>query len=76
MKAFVKRLEQAELEQVQQRFEPMLQAAGVSYEVRCKAIQCLPTCIAAFLDRTTIVQACEQAQKETQVAMRVDQFCR
>jgi len=33
MKAFVKRLEQAELDKVQQRFQKKLQAAGVSYEV-------------------------------------------
>lgn len=33
MKAFVKRLEQAELDKIQQRFQNRLQAAGVSYEV-------------------------------------------
>ncbi len=33
MKAFVKRLEQAELDKVQQLFQKRLQAAGVSYEV-------------------------------------------
>lgn len=33
MKAFVKRLEQAELDKIQQRFQKRLQAAGVSYEV-------------------------------------------
>lgn len=33
MKAFVKRLEQAELDKIQQRFQKKLQAAGVSYEV-------------------------------------------
>jgi DNA-directed RNA polymerase subunit RPC12/RpoP len=33
MKAFVKRLEQAELDKVQQRFQKKLQAAEVSYEV-------------------------------------------
>lgn len=34
MKAFVKRLEQAELDKIQQRFQNRLQAAGVSYEVK------------------------------------------
>ena len=33
MKAFVTRLEQAELDKIQQRFQKKLQAAGVSYEV-------------------------------------------
>ena len=32
-KRFVKRLEQTELEKITERFDPMLQAAGVSYEV-------------------------------------------
>ena len=34
MRSFVKRLEKDELEKVRQRFQPMLQAAGVSYEVQ------------------------------------------
>lgn len=32
-RAYIKRLQQAEMDRVHQSFEPMLQAAGVSYEV-------------------------------------------
>ena len=47
---FMKRLEQSELEKVNQRFQPMLQAAAVSYEVIVRirtphCPMCLPFCL-------------------------------